>query len=85
MGSVARRPSLVPRIWDCNRLDGGRDARSDRFLFYCLLRWGRWNLYMATQEAGWAILPDYLAVFKPANYRWLIPPLNDPRNGAKWP
>ena len=48
------------------------------FFFYCLLRWGRWNLYMETQEAGWAIFPDYLAVFKPASYRWLIPPLNDP-------
>ena len=48
------------------------------FFVYCLLRWGRWDLYMATQEAGWAIFPDYLAVFKPANYRWLIPPLNDP-------
>jgi hypothetical protein len=48
------------------------------FFAYCQLRWGRWNLYMQTQEAGWAILPDYLAVFKPASYRWLIPPLNDP-------
>jgi hypothetical protein len=48
------------------------------FFLYCLLRWGRWDLYMLTQEAGWAIAPDYLAVFKPASYRWLIPPLNDP-------
>src|SRR5450755_776979 len=48
------------------------------FFFYCQLRWGRWNLYMQTQEAGWAISPDYLAVFKPASYHWLIPPLNDP-------
>jgi len=48
------------------------------FFVYCLLRWGRWNLYMETQEAGWAIFPDYLAVFKPASYHWLIPPLDDP-------
>jgi hypothetical protein len=48
------------------------------FFLYCQLRWGRWNLYMETQEAGWAIFPDYLAVFKPASYRWLIPPMNDP-------
>lgn len=48
------------------------------FFIYCQLRWGSWNLYMATQEAGWAISPDYLAVLKPASYRWLIPPLNDP-------
>ena len=33
---------------------------------------------MLTQEVEWAIEPDYLAVFKPASYRWLLPPLNDP-------
>jgi len=49
------------------------------FFFYCQLRWGHWNLYMFTQLAGWAIIPDYLAVFKPSSYRWLIPALNDPR------
>ncbi|MDQ6622947.1 MAG: hypothetical protein M3Y86_05615 [Verrucomicrobiota bacterium] len=48
------------------------------FFFYCQLRWGHWNLYMLTQEAGWDIHPDYLAVFKPASYRWLVPPLDDP-------
>ncbi len=48
------------------------------FFFYCLLRWGCWNIYLETQEAAWAIFPDYLAVFKPASYRWLLPPLNDP-------
>lgn len=48
------------------------------FFLYCLLRWGRWDLYMLTQEAGWAIAPDYLALFKPASYRWPVPPLNDP-------
>ncbi|HEY0369938.1 MAG TPA: hypothetical protein VGC85_10095 [Chthoniobacterales bacterium] len=48
------------------------------FFAYCLLRWGQWDLYMLTQQAGWDIQPDYLAVFKPASYRWLVPPLNDP-------
>ena len=48
------------------------------FFLYCLLRWGRWDLYMLTQESGWAILPDYLAILKPESYRWLVPPLNDP-------
>jgi len=49
------------------------------FFLYCQLRWGRWDLYMLTQLAGWAIIPDYLAVFKPSSYRWLVPILNDPR------
>src|SRR2546423_10685220 len=34
---------------------------------------------MVTQLPGWAIIPDYLAVFKPSSYRWLVPILNDPR------
>ncbi len=48
------------------------------FFIYCQLRWSRWDMYMLTQEAGWAIKPDYFAFFKPANYRWMLPPLNDP-------
>jgi len=48
------------------------------FFVLCQLRWGRWDLYMLTQAAGWNIVPDYLAVFKPESYRWLVPALNDP-------
>ncbi len=47
------------------------------FFAWCQLRWGRWDLYMLTQKAGWAIQPDYLAVFRPANYHWFIPPLDN--------
>jgi hypothetical protein len=47
------------------------------FFLYCHLRWSRWDMYMLTQEAGWAIKPDYLAFFKAANYRWPLPPLED--------
>jgi hypothetical protein len=48
------------------------------FFIYCQLRWGHWDIYMLTQSSGWAIVPDYLAVFKPWSYRWLMPTLNDP-------
>jgi hypothetical protein len=48
------------------------------FFIYCQLRWGRWDMYMLTQSAGWNIEPDYFAVFRPSNYRWLLPELNDP-------
>ena len=48
------------------------------FFIYCQVRWGRWDIYMLTQSAGWSIEPDYLAVFRPSSYRWLIPALNDP-------
>jgi hypothetical protein len=33
---------------------------------------------MLTQAAGWGIVPDYVAVFRPESYRWLVPALNDP-------
>ena len=48
------------------------------FFLYCLYRWGRWDLYMQTQESGWAVRPDYLAIFKLESYRWLLPPLDNP-------
>jgi len=48
------------------------------FFAYCQVRWGNWNLYLLTQAAGWGISPDYLAVFKPSSYRWLVPALHDP-------
>jgi hypothetical protein len=53
------------------------------FFFCCLLRWGRWDMYMLTQQSGWAIIPDYLAVLKPASYRWLIPALNNPTEASQ--
>jgi hypothetical protein len=48
------------------------------FFVLCQLRWGHWDLYMLTQAAGWSIVPDYLAVFRPESYRWLVPALNNP-------
>src|SRR5262245_57823728 len=48
------------------------------FFVLCQLRWGHWDLYMLTQAAGWAIVPDYFAVVRPESYRWLVPALNNP-------
>ena len=53
------------------------------FFMFCQLRWGHWNMYMLTQRAGWGIVPDYLAVFKPSNYRWLLPALNNPTEASQ--
>jgi hypothetical protein len=53
------------------------------FFIYCQLRWGHWDIYMLTQAAGWGIVPDYLAVFKPSSYRWLVPALNDPTEASQ--
>jgi hypothetical protein len=53
------------------------------FFVYCQLRWGHWDMYMLTQTAGWGITPDYLAVFKPDSYRWLIPELNNPTEASQ--
>ena len=53
------------------------------FFLFCQLRWGHWNMYMLTQTAGWGITPDYLAMFKPASYRWLVPALNNPTEASQ--
>src|SRR6266516_5823172 len=53
------------------------------FFIYCQVRWGNWNMYMLTQAAGWGIIPDYLAVSKPSNYRCLVPALNDPTEASQ--
>jgi hypothetical protein len=53
------------------------------FFIYSQLRWGNWNMYMLTQATGWGIIPDYLAVFKPSSYCWLVPALNDPTEASQ--
>ena len=53
------------------------------FFIYCEVRWGNWNMYMLTQAAGWGIIPDYLAAFKPSSYRWLVPALNNPTEASQ--
>lgn len=41
------------------------------FFGYCHVRWGHWDFYMMTQQAGWGVKPDYLALLKPGAYmRW---------------
>ncbi|MDQ3626200.1 MAG: hypothetical protein M3372_03635, partial [Verrucomicrobiota bacterium] len=32
---------------------------------------------------GWAVVPDYLALFKAESYRWLIPPAEDATKGSQ--
>ena len=40
-------------------------------------------MYMLTQESGWAISPDYLAVLKPSSYHWLVPALKNPTEASQ--
>jgi hypothetical protein len=54
------------------------------FFAYCQLRWGHWDLYMLTQAAGWGIMPDYVAAFRPESYRWLVPTLNNPTEASQF-
>jgi hypothetical protein len=53
------------------------------FFIYCQLRWGHWDMYMLTQSAGWGIKPDYLAVFRPSSYHWVMPALNNPTQASQ--
>lgn len=54
------------------------------FFTYCHVRWGRWDLYMLTQQAGWAINADYLAVFRPGNYHFGLPSIHDPTRASQF-
>ena len=40
-------------------------------------------MYMQTQQIEWAIEPDYLAIFRPESYRWLLPALTDPTEASQ--
>src|SRR6266581_619213 len=40
-------------------------------------------LLITAQLAAWGIIPDYLAVFKPSSYRWLVPALNNPTEASQ--
>ncbi len=53
------------------------------FFAYGQLRWGHWDIYMLTQQFGWGIKPDYLAVFKPSNYHWFLPALDNPTEASQ--
>ncbi len=53
------------------------------FFLYCQLRWGHWDIYMVTQNEGWAIEPDYLAVFRPSSYHWLLPSIHNPTEASQ--
>ncbi|MEO6873135.1 MAG: hypothetical protein ABI233_13095 [Chthoniobacterales bacterium] len=48
------------------------------FFAYCQASWGRWDIYMLTQNAGWGIRPDYLAVFRPSSYVFSLPEYFEP-------
>lgn len=48
------------------------------FFLYCHLRWGVWDLYMWTQQEGWGVRADYLAVFKGFTYAQLWPDWSQP-------
>ncbi len=77
-----------PRAWFGNhasaiRLMFAATLGALSFFIYCQLRWGHWDIYMLTQAAGWGIIPDYLAVFKPSSYRWLVPALDNPTEASQ--
>lgn len=54
------------------------------FFAYCQWRWGRWDLYMLTQQAGWAIHADYLAAFKPASFNFAVPAADEPSRASQF-
>jgi hypothetical protein len=73
------RKRIGPALW----VAAGATMGAASFFLYCFIRWGRWDMYMLTQQAGWAIVPDYLAIFRLENYHWLFPSLRDPTQASQ--
>jgi hypothetical protein len=80
---LANVGGTVKRSWPSVLVMLGATLGAGAFFVYCLVRWGRWDMYMLTQQSGWAIIPDYLAVFRPSSYRWLVPALNNPTEASQ--
>ena len=52
------------------------------FFAFCQWRFGRWDLYMWSQQVGWGIEPDYLALVQVKNYVFYATLLY---HGLLWP
>ncbi|HEX3817686.1 MAG TPA: hypothetical protein VHW03_05305 [Chthoniobacterales bacterium] len=76
-GRMGNLPASVKRFRTPVLVMLGSTVGGLAFFAYCQVRWGRWDLYMLTQNAGWGIVPDYLAAFRMDNYRWALPPFAD--------
>jgi hypothetical protein len=63
------RSSSVANAWSWKRVyfwfmvAGVAGLGATAFFAYCQVRFGRWDLYMRTQEMGWGVHADYLAIF----------------------
>lgn len=55
-------------------------AGAGLFFLFCHLRWGRWDLYMWTQQVGWGIQPDPGALLQPRVWTWV-----NLRPASLWP
>ena len=43
------------------------------FLIYCQIQFGNYGLYLLTQKIGWGVSPDYLSIFKWADFQFMFP------------
>ena len=64
-------------------LSSGAMLGAATFFIYCFVYWGRWDLYMLTQQVGWGLVPDYFAIFKTESFQWLVPALRDPTQASQ--
>ena len=79
-----RERGVASAIRPGHRLDGRGDARCGRLFHLLPSCAGVAGICICSRrQAGWAIEPDYFAVFKPASYRWLVPALNNPTEASQ--
>jgi len=54
------------------------------FFALCQGRFGSWDFYMQTQQAGWGVMPEYLEPLRLENYTHIAPDWTEPREVAEF-
>jgi hypothetical protein len=77
-GPVERTKSAAWRLLPCAAASLGGLA----FFAFCQWEFGHWDLYIWSQQVGWGVEPDYLALFQVKNYVFYATLLYE---GLLWP
>ena len=74
-----KRSRLAGELWGCGLVSASAMLGGLGFSFVASSVGALGRLY-ANAAVRLGIEPDYLAIFKPSSYHWLLPALEDPRN-----
>ncbi len=84
-GETGPRPHLRPRRLE-RRFWIAFVSILGALLFFalCQARFGSWDFYMQTQEAGWGVVPRYLEPLRWSHYAWFLPDWTKPAQVSRF-